>query len=246
MKTGHFILGSSLLLVGLMVMGFIFKPSNNNKRALIFSKTNGYRHESIADGIAAIKALGKANHFDVDATEDSLQFNPTTLRQYQAIVLLSTTGKVFGEAEKKALQQFVQQGGGIVGIHAATDCEYDWPWYVEMIGGNFESHPEQQVAQLQVVDSMHISTNHLPKIWQRKDEWYNFKNLNSNVHQLLRIDESSYQGGKNGTIHPMAWYHNFDGGRVFYTALGHTRESFQEPLFLQHVLGGIRYAMNEK
>lgn len=212
-------------------------------KVLIFSKTNGYRHESIEAGIAAIKKLGAENNFSVDATEDSLDINDKKLSAYKAIIFLSTTMKVLGEQEEKALQNFIHKGGGFVGIHAATDCEYNWPWYVKMIGANFESHPHQQVAKLAVVNKEHLSTKHLPSVWERKDEWYNFKNMNPEVRVLIKLDETSYQGGKNGDHHPMAWYHDFEGGRVFYTGLGHTKESYEEQMFLQHLLGGIQYAL---
>ena len=215
-------------------------------KVLIFSKTNGYRHESIEAGIAAIKKLGTENNFSVDATEDSLDINDKKLSAYQAIIFLSTTMKVLGEQEEKALQNFIHKGGGFVGIHAATDCEYNWPWYIKMIGASFESHPSQQMAKLVVVNKDHIATKHLPSVWERKDEWYNFKNMNPEVKVLIKIDETSYQGGKNGNNHPMAWYHEFEGGRVFYTELGHTKESYEEPDFLQHVLGGIKYAVGVK
>ncbi len=215
-----------------------------HKKVLLYSKTNGFRHESISAGIQAIKKLGLENNFGVDATEDSLDINTKNLKKYQAVIFLSTTGNVLGEKQKQALQNFMKKGGGFVGIHAATDCEYSWPWYIKMIGANFESHPKQQIAKLVVTDAKHLSTLHLPQIWERKDEWYNFKNLNPEVNVLIKIDESSYTGGKNKDNHPMAWYHTFEGGKVFYTALGHTIESYSEPLFLQHVLGGIQYAMD--
>ncbi len=214
-----------------------------HKKVLIYSKTNGYRHQSISAGIEAIKKLGNDNNFLVDATEDSLDINDKKLKKYQAIIFLSTTGKVLGEAQEQALQNFIHNGGGLVGVHAATDCEYGWPWYVQMIGANFESHPQQQMAKLNVVDSKNIATQHLPAVWERKDEWYNFKNMNPSVNVLLKIDETSYTGGKNNNNHPMAWYHNFEGGKVFYTALGHTNESYTEPFFLQHLLGGIKYSL---
>ena len=133
-----------------------------------------------------------------------------------------------------------------MGIHAATDCEYEWPWYDKMIGANFLSHPQQQEAKIIVVDNTQPSTKHLPATWIRKDEWYNFKNMNPDVKVLLKIDETSYTGGKNGDNHPMAWYQSYEGGRVFYTELGHTEESYSDPLYLQHVLGGIQYAMGTK
>ncbi len=215
-------------------------------KVLIFSKTNGYRHQSIEVGIAAIKKLGAENNFDVDATEDSLYLTDANFKKYKTIIFLSTTGTILGKDQELALQQFIHNGGGLVGIHAATDCEYQWDWYVKMIGGNFLSHPQQQEAKLIIVDNTHPSTKHLPATWQRKDEWYNFKNLNPDVTVLIKIDETSYTGGKNGDNHPMAWYHSFEGGKIFYTELGHTNESYSDPLFLQHVLGGIQYTMGVK
>ena len=220
-------------------------PVEKNK-VLIFSKTNGYRHGSIETGIEAIKKLGASNNFDVDATEDSLYLNDANLKKYKAIVFLSTTGTVLGKDQELALQNFIHAGGGFVGIHAATDCEYEWPWYDKMIGANFLSHPQQQEAKLIIVDNTHPSTKHLPATWVRKDEWYNFKNMNPDVTVLIKIDETSYTGGKNGDNHPMAWYHSYEGGKIFYTELGHTNESYSDPLYLQHVLGGIQYAMGAK
>jgi len=216
------------------------------ERVLIFSKTNGFRHESIPAGIAAIKKLGAENHFGVDATEDSTMIADANLKKYTAVVFLSTTGTILGTEQEKALQQFMHNGGGFVGIHAASDCEYGWPWYVKLIGGNFLSHPRPQQAKLVVVNKNHPSTSSLPAIWERTDEWYNFKNLNPDVTVLLKIDETSYTGGANGDNHPMAWYHNYEGGKVFYTELGHTVESYSDPLYLKHILGGITYALGRK
>lgn len=221
------------------------KPDRAKPSILIFSKTNGYRHGSIPAGIAAIKKLGAENGFDVDATEDSTAFNKKNLKKYKAIVFLSSTGKVFGPAEEEALKEYIHNGGGYVGIHAASDCEYDWPWYGELVGAYFKSHPKQQQAKLIVVNKDHPSTRSLPDTWERFDEWYNFKNLNPKVTVLIKIDESSYTGGENGENHPMAWYHEYDGGRAFYTELGHTDESFSDPAYLKHILGGIEYAIGK-
>jgi type 1 glutamine amidotransferase len=215
-------------------------------KVLVFSKTNGFRHSSIPKGIEAIKKLGEENNILVDATEDSTYFTDANLKQYGAIIFLSTTGNILGDAEEQAFKNFINNGGGFAGIHAATDCEYGWPWYVKLVGANFLSHPHQQIAKLQVVDKKHSSTKHLPDVWERKDEWYNFKNINPDIKVLIKIDETSYKGGKNGDNHPIAWYHKYDGGKVFYTELGHTNESFEEPLFLTHILGGIKYALGKK
>jgi uncharacterized protein len=230
---------SSVLLMTLL-SGAI---SDKKPAVLIFSKTNGFHHACIPVGIEAIKKLGEENGFSVDTTTDSLDFNLNHLKKYAEIIFLCPTGKVLGPEQEQALKQYIEQGGGFVGIHSATDCEYDWPWYGQLVGGYFKSHPKQQEAKLLVVDKDHPSTSGLPDVWVRKDEWYNFKYLNPDVTVLIKIDESSYTGGENGNNHPMAWYHKFDGGRAFYTELGHTDESYSDPLFLKHLLGGIKWAM---
>ena len=227
----------------LLLAGISMAFKKDKGKLLIFSKTNGFHHESIAAGIEAIKKLGTENNFDVDATVDSLEINDANLKQYKAILFLSPTGNILGKNEELALQNFVHRGGGVAGVHAATDCEYQWPWFGKMMGAYFTSHPRQQTAKLQVVDKKHPSTKMLPDTWERKDEWYNFKDINPDLHILIKIDESSYEGGKNNGDHPMAWYHKFEGGKVFYTALGHTNEAYSEPLFLEHLLGGIQYVM---
>ncbi|MCH5600203.1 ThuA domain-containing protein [Niabella ginsengisoli] len=231
-----------VLFVACVSLAFI-KPSL--PKVLLMTKTNGFYHSSIPKGIAAVQKLGKENGFEVVATKDSTLFNDDNLKQYSAIIFLSTTGTIFNDAQKAAIQKYIRSGGGFVGVHAATDTEYDWPWYNKMIGAWFESHPKQQVAKLIVKDKKHLATKHLPEIWERKDEWYNFKNINPNIKVLITLDEKSYEGGKNGDFHPMAWYHNFEGGRVFYTGVGHTDESYDEPLLLQHLLGGIKYAIGK-
>ena len=221
-------------------------PIAEKPAVLIFSKTNGFRHESIPAGIEAVKKLGASNGFDVVATEDSLEINKSNLKKFAAVIFLSPTGKVFGPEQEEAFQNYIEQGGGYVGIHAATDCEYNWPWYGKLAGAYFKGHPSQQEAKLIIVNKNHPSTAGLPDTWVRKDEWYNFKDINPDITVLIKIDESSYKGGENGGDHPMAWYHAYDGGRAFYTELGHTNESFSDPLYLKHLLGGIEYAMGSK
>lgn len=221
------------------------KPGN---KVLVFSKTVQYRHgPGIAAGIKAIQKLGVDNKFLVDATEDAGAFTAENLKQYAAVVFLSTTGNVLNDQQQQAFEQYIKNGGGFVGIHASADTEYDWPWYGELNGAYFGSHPKgQQEAVFNIVDKEHPATQHLPAIWKRTDELYNFKWIDEGLHVLITIDENSYNGGKNGDYHPMSWYHNFDGGRAFYTALGHDEKSFADPLYLQHLLGGINYAMGIK
>ena len=239
------------LLKALSVIVILFSIQSTqamkSHKVLIFSKTAGFHHESIGVGIKAIIKLGEENNFTADTTTDSKNFNTKNLKQYSAVIFLSTTGDVLNSEQEQAFEKYIKGGGGFVGVHSATDCEYKWEWYGNLVGAYFSAHPRQQEAVLKVTDSKHISTKHLPKEWKRKDEWYNFKWVAPNLNVLISIDENSYDAGKAkmGDNHPMAWYHNYDGGRAFYTALGHTDESYQDPLFLKHLLGGINYAMGK-
>jgi type 1 glutamine amidotransferase len=229
-----------------IITAFSFK--SRTPKILVFCKTAGFHHNSIAAGIVAIEKLGQENNFLVDTTTDSTKFTEKNLKQYAAVVFLSTTGNVLSDEEQTAFEHFIQSGKGYVGIHAATDTEYDWPWYNKLVGAQFKSHPKQQMATFNVVDSTFIATKHLPRVWKRFDELYNFKSpqwQQEGLHILITIDESSYTGGENGSFHPMSWYHAYNGGRAFYTELGHTDESYQDPLYLKHVLGGIEYAMGK-
>lgn len=206
----------------------------------------GFHHSSIPAGIAAIQKLGEEHNITIDTTTNADLFTYKNLKNYVAIIFLNTTGTIFNEAQREAVKSFLHKGKGIVGVHAAADTEYDWSWYNKMMGAWFASHPKQQMAKIIVKNNTHISTAHLPRVWERKDEWYNYKDISPNIQPLLLLDEKSYEGGKNGSFHPIAWYQYFEGGRVFYTGLGHTDESYAEPLFLKHLLGGIQFAMGIK
>ncbi|CAF3804880.1 unnamed protein product, partial [Rotaria magnacalcarata] len=195
-------------------------------KLLVFTKIGPYYHESIPFGIAAIEKLGRDNEFLVDATNDSSLFTNNNLKQYSAVVFLSTTGDVLNDQEKNAFVRFIRSDKGFVGIHSAIDTEYGWPWYNKLLGGYFMSHPIQQNATLNVIDRRFIATKHLPKQWKRFDEWYSFQATHwTDVHILITIDEKSYIGGEHGQFHPMSWYHRYDGGRAFYTQLSHREES---------------------
>ncbi|WP_240423564.1 ThuA domain-containing protein [Microbacterium halotolerans] len=212
---------------------------------LVFSKTAGFRHSSIPAGIDAIEQLGVDNGFSVTATEDAGAFTTENLAQYEAVVFLSTTGDVLDESQQVAFEEYIQAGGGYAGVHAASDTEYEWPWYGDLVGAYFDSHPQNQDATVKVEDHVHESTAHLPERWERHDEWYNFRtDPRDDVHVLASLDETSYEAGAGamGAEHPTAWCQSYDGGRSWYTGGGHTDESFAEPEFLQHLLGGIRTA----
>jgi cytochrome c len=215
-------------------------------RVLVFSKTAGFRHSSIPNGIAAIRKLGQENGFAVDTTEDAAAFAWKNLARYRAVVFLNTTGDVLNPAQQDNFERYIQAGGGYVGVHAATDTEYDWPWYGRLAGAWFNGHPGNpnvRKGTYRVLDKTHPSTEGFPDTLVREDEFYNFKSIDPTIHVLIEIDEKTYEGGTNGEHHPMSWYHDFDGGRAWYTNMGHTEATYTEPLFLQHLLGGIRYAM---
>lgn len=243
MKKLLFLLLPAFLFLSLKADDGARKPA----KVLVFSKTLGYRHKSIKDGVKAIQKLAKQNNFIVDTTENAGKFTAENLKQYDAILFLSPTGEVFNDEQKAAFKQYIQKGGGFVGVHAAADCLYKWDWYGKMIGAYFESHPAIQEAVLTVVNTKHESTKNLVSPWKHRDEWYNYTYKNPNVNILLKLDEKSYKGGKNGDHHPIAWYHQFEGGRIFYTGLGHTAECYtSDEYFLKHLLGGIKYAAKIK
>lgn len=214
-------------------------------RILIFCKTGGYYHESIPDGISAIQKLGQENGFSADTTKNAGLFTEKNLRKYDAVVFLNTTHEVLDDKQQAAFEKYIRSGKGFVGVHAATDTEYEWPWYNKLVGAYFTNHPKVQKAKINIVNKNHPSTSHLPDVWEHTDEWYNFKDINPDIKVLGSLDETSYEGGGNGNNHPIAWYHEFDGGRAFYTGLGHTKESYSDPLFLKHLLGGIQYAIGK-
>jgi type 1 glutamine amidotransferase len=231
----------------LIAMGSTPQDAPPRKPAvLVFSKTAAYRHESIESGVAAITQLGADHGFNVAHTEDAAEFNDEALARFDVVIFLSTTGDVLDDSQQAAFEKYIRSGAGYVGIHAAADTEYDWPWYGELVGAWFNGHPPLQEAVFCVEDHDHVATKHLPERWTRTDEEYNFKRnpreAIEGLQVLLTVDESTYEGGTHDGDHPISWCREFDGGRSFYTALGHTKESFAEPEFLAHILGGIAWA----
>jgi cytochrome c len=214
-------------------------------RVLVFTKTAGYRHDSIPAAIAAVEQLGAANGFAVNATEDASVFNDSSLAQYRVVMFLLTSDDVLDSNEQAALMRYIEGGGAFVGVHSASDTEQDWPWYGGLVGAYFKIHPAIQQATIDVVDRDTPSTIHLPTRWVRTDEWYNFdRDPSSSVTVLEELDETTYSPGPGamGASHPLTWQHVYDGGRSWYTGAGHTTGSYSEPLFLQSLLGGIIWA----
>lgn len=216
--------------------------SETRGRVLIFTKAKGYYHKSIPTGIKALQQLCHANNIQADTTTDAGYFFGDSLARYNSVIFLSTSGDVLNDEQQDAFRQYIEMGGGFVGIHSATDTEYDWPWYGKMLGAWFSSHPKIQQARLIITNPDHPATRGLQSPWVRTDEWYNFKNMDSSIQVLVSLDENSYEGGLHGAVHPVAWCHSVGKGRSFYTSGGHSDESYSEPAFLNHLLGGIQYA----
>lgn len=247
MKMKHKLLAAAVLFVLVWAAESCFMRSKPPVRILVFSKTKGFRHKSIANGIAALRKIAEENGYLMDTTENADNFNEENLKKYAAVVFLNTTGDVLNDVQQADFERYIQAGGGYVGIHAAADTEYDWPWYGKLVGGYFNGHPSVpsnvQRGQIFVIDKKHPSTEHLPDTLERTDEWYDYRNMYPGVKVLMRINEKSYVGSKMDNNHAIAWYHEYDGGRAWYTAGGHTEESFSEPDFIRHIAGGLKYAI---
>ncbi|HYQ40945.1 MAG TPA: ThuA domain-containing protein [Polyangiaceae bacterium] len=213
---------------------------------LVFSRTTAYRHDSIPAGIQALTKLASDRGWQLAATEDASKFSDTGLAGYNVVIFLSTTGDVLDDSQQAAFERFIRAGNGFIGVHSATDTEYDWAWYGGLVGAYFLGHPAVQAADVIVEDAQNPATAQLPSPWHRSDEWYAFKsNPRANVHVLLSLDEQSYSPGDanmNGD-HPIAWCHEYDGGRAFYTALGHTSESYSDPLFMGQLAGAVSWVL---
>lgn len=235
-------------LATLALAGALLAPATAGAAAdpyevLVFSKTAGFRHDSIPTGIATLQELGAEHDFTVTATEDAAAFTPENLAGYEAVVFLSTTGDVLDDTQQDALQSYVDGGGGYLGVHAAADTEYDWPYYRQLVGAWFQSHPAIQDATVVTEDHEHPATAHFGPTWLHNDELYNYRtNPRAQVHVLQTLDESTYEGGEMGADHPITWCHPQEEGRSFYTGLGHTNESYADPDFRTLLLGGLQYA----
>ncbi len=218
------------------------EEKSTQPRVLIYSKTKAYRHECIESGGAALQSYFKKYGMVATMTEDSSMFATDKLKEFDVVMFFQTTGNVLDSAQEVAFENYIKSGKGFVGVHAASDTEYDWPWYGKLVGAYFSSHPDIQQHVIEKVDTTHISCKHLPMRWKRMDECYNFKAVPSNVNVLLTVDETTYHGGTHGDYHPMSWYHTYDGGKSFYTALGHTVESFRDTMLLEHIRLGVVWA----
>ena len=212
-------------------------------RVLIFNKSEFYVHACMPAAVEALQKICRDNNWQVDVTDDAEVFTEKKLRRYAAIVFLNTAGDVLNPTQQVEFERYIQAGGGYAGIHTAIDTEHNWKWYGRLVGGRFDGNMEEQNATILVLDRQNAATQHLDSIWQRHDEWFNLKDLSPNLNVLLSLDEKTCAGGQMGNFHPLAWYHDFDGGRAFFTALGHPTEAYSDPAFLQHLTGGLKYAV---
>ncbi len=225
-----------------------------NFKAFLVTTTKGFHHESIHAGVLAIQQLGVKNHFEVVLMQDPKSFTDKNLEKYSVVIFLNTTGDIFDSLQQKVLERFIQSGKGFVGIHSASDTEYGWDWYTKLIGRMFEIHPVIQTAHVNVEDMNFPGLEGFTVNKIRKGEWYEFgPEKIAGLNYLLTVDESTYnpktervnknmKGLGMGKFHPIAWCHNYDGGRSFYTALGHIPDEYYDTLFLNHLFAGIKWA----
>ena len=249
------ILKNALLMAGLL-MALTGFSQNKQFKALLFTKTNGFHHESINEGVDAIRAMGDRHFFEVSWHEDPAQFNDKNLEQYQVVIFLNTTGDILNNDQQAAFEKFIRAGKGFVGVHSASDTEYDWEWYTKLVGRMFHIHPVIQTAKLKVLDRKFPGLEFMPDTQLWTDEWYEFgAEKTTGLNYIISVDEASYNakvqwgqriGNGMGDLHPIAWYHNYDGGRSFYTALGHLPAKFSDKGFLEHLYGGIYWAATGK
>jgi uncharacterized protein len=219
---------------------------------LLFSKTAGWHHESILEGVTAIRNLGKLHDFNVFWTEDASRvFKDEELKKYKAVIFLSTTGDALNDDQQAVFERYIRAGGGFVGIHAAADTEYKWPWYTNMVGHMFHIHPAVQTATLKVENPNFPGMDRFAKRFLATEEWYEYDAPRSKLNYLLSVDEKTYkpnakwgpkEGKGMGEFHPIAWFQEYDGGRAFYTGLGHLPATYSDAAFMHHVYGGIYWA----
>lgn len=219
------------------------ETANTSPKVLIYAQTNGFYHNSIEKGMITLLDLCCENNIMAYGTRDSSAFTSENLSQYDVVVFLNTTWDVLNSAQQEAFVEYIHAGGGYVGIHAAADTEYDWPWYNKLAGAWFQRHPMgTPEATIRVTDKSHPATTMLPDEWVRSDEWYEFKDISPDINVLAYLDESTYEGGEMGDNHPIIWYQEFEGGRSFYTGVGHMPENFEESLVQEHLIAAIRWA----
>ena len=218
--------------------------NTNSFSILVITETEGWVHESIGSGLNLIEDIGNKNNFNVYYSDDSSVITYDNLKNINSIVFLNTTGNILSNKEQNVMEEFIRSGRGFLGVHSAADTEYDWDWYGNLVGAYFRSHPDVMPAKIITIENK--ITNHLDSEWNIEDEWYNLNYTNENIKILLNLDESSYEGGDHPDYHPITWYHEYDGGRSFYTGLGHTNEVYKDNRFIKLLEKGILYVSKVK
>lgn len=243
----------SLTLVALMGAAAASSVVAQQFRAALFTKTDGWHHDSINAGVTAVQQLAKLHDFEVFWTEDASRvFTDEQLKKYQVVIFLLTTGDVLNPDQQAAFERYLRAGGGFVGVHSASDTEYEWPWFTKMVGHMFHIHPAVQTATVEVKERNFPGMDRFAKRFLFTDEWYEFDAPRTDsLRYLLTVDEATFkpaanwgvkQGDGMGEFHPIAWYQEYDGGRAFYTALGHLPATYSDTDFLHHIYGGIYWA----
>lgn len=217
--------------------------NNNSFSVLVISETKGWVHDSIESGLKLIQNIGNKNNFNVYHSDNSSVITYKNLKEIKTIIFLNTTEEILTDVEQKVMESFIKSGKGFVGVHAAADTEYNWQWYGKLVGAYYRNHPEVMNGKILTIN--HKITNHLDSEWEIEDEWYNFDYVNYDINILLNLDEDSYIGGEHPDYHPITWYHEYDGGRSFYTGLGHTKEVYEDERFIKLLEKGILYASYE-
>ena len=243
----------SLLILSLLGISF-FPGRAQSAELLVFTGANGYIHQVTGAAAQALEEMGQKHHFGVTISEDSTLFTPAGLEKFDAVVFLNCSGDILNDAQQEALRSYLTAGRGFVGIHGATTAENEWDWYGWLVGRYFTAHPEIQTAVVRVADPDHPSAWHIPSRWIWTDEWYEFTPpMSDELQVILTVDESTYdETFTSGGVayagmqpeHPIAWCQEWDGGRMFYTALGHLEGAWSDQIFLQHVYGGIWWVLN--
>lgn len=232
----------SLGILGFLLL-FCATGLGQQKKVLVFTKTKGYAHASIPAGVRAIQEIGKTLQIGVDTTSNVDDFTEGNLKKYSALVFISTNPGILNDEQKTQMKRFIQAGGGFLGVHGASAGARDWLWYIELVGASFINHPEPKEGLLMRVDADNPASIPFPDHMFWKDEWYNFTKIQDGLHLLLAVDQASYVGGENNRMHPIAWYREFDGGRSFYTALGHFSYHFTDAFFVEHLTEGLKYVV---
>ncbi len=221
---------------------------------LAFSKTNGFRHhDAIPAAHQMLAQIAEDKGWQIVSTENNNAFNADILGQFDLVVLNNSSGTLYTARQQAAFRAFVERGGGVVALHAAGgDSSYDWRWYVEeLIRAQFVNHPmanQFQAAVLTIEMPSHPIVRGMPLTWERTDEWYNFAappGARSDV--LIRIDEDTYdvEFTPMGDDHPLVWSHEIGAGRVVFSALGHTAQTYQETAYVQMIERAMRWALKK-